>query len=295
MRGTEYFKLVIGMASWATLYPLIKLLNGHVDPYLLALVRYGVASLILAGIVLHYSNSSMPQRKDWILCIVLGFLGALTTVFIALGVEHSTASASSILVNTNPLKIAILAPLMIHERTKFVQLAGVLLGIIGIVFVVFNGTVAALSGYGTGVAFLLGAAFCQALYAMYMKPLVKQYGALMTTTTMAVMGFFELLVIVLLNGRLKQAFLFSAQQWQVLFLIGAVSTALGSYLWIQSLGRLSATASTSFKLLIPVFATLYGVFFLGEQLTPWIVGGMLLTTAGILLAQPKFLDRFMEL
>ncbi len=288
----EYFQLILGMAAWATLYPFIKSLNGSVDPYVLALVRYGIASVLLTLLLVHSQQRGLPKQSDWPRFIALAFIGtALTTVLIALGVQHSTASASSILVNTNPLMIAILAPLLIRERTQLSQIIGVVVGIIGIVLVVLNGKHLAFSQYGVGTVLLLGSALCQALYAMYMKPLVKTYGSLVTTTAMAVAGFLELVVITILMGNIGQILMLTGQQWILLALIGTLSTAVASFIWIHSLGKLSATASTSFKLLIPVFATLYGIFFLGEQLTAWIVGGMLFTTVGILLAQPKLFNK----
>ncbi len=284
----EYLRLVLGMAAWATLYPFIKLLNGSVDPYTLALVRYGIASALLTLFLVHDPQRRFPKQSDWQRFILLGFIGtALTTVLIALGVQYSTASASSILVNTNPLMIALLAPLLIHERTKNDQILGVLIGIVGIIFVVLNGKQFSLPGYGAGSLLLLAAAFCQALYAIFMKPLIKTYGSLATSTWMALVGFVELVAVTTLMGNGRQIFDLLPMQWMLLLLIGVVSTAVGSFIWIHSLGRLSATASTSFKLLIPVFATLYGVLFLGEQLTPWILGGMLLTTVGILLTQQR--------
>ncbi len=285
----EYLLLIVGMASWATLYPLTKLLSGSVDPYLLAFVRYAIASVILLALLfLSRTPFQKPQGRDWIRFLLLGFVGtALTTVLITLGVGFATASASSILVNTNPLIVAMIAPFFLKERTSFRQIFGIIIGMIGVGLVALDAKAFSTSYYLTGAFFLLGAAACQAAYVIGMMPLVRRYGSFRTTVMMVIAGSITLLPILLARDTFRQVFLFSQTQWLALLLIGLVSTALGVAIWIRGLGVLSATSATSFKLLIPVFATIYGMMLLGEHLTIWIASGMVFTTVGIVFVQKK--------
>ena len=64
-----------------------------------------------------------------------------------------------------------------------------------------------------------------------------------------------------------------------------LATAIPYVLWSSSLKHLNVNVATSFKLFIPVFATLYSLMFLRETFTGWMLVGLILTSIGIYLVQ----------
>ena len=90
--------LVLSMAGIAATYPILKYLNGAVDPYLLAFLRFFVASLALAPIMAYRHSLRPPPKSDLPLFLVLAFSVTIPTVFIVIGVEHTNTIVSAVLI-----------------------------------------------------------------------------------------------------------------------------------------------------------------------------------------------------
>jgi len=64
--------------------------------------------------------------------------------------------------------------------------------------------------------------------------------------------------------------------------------AFASYLvWMWLLGRYPATKLSAFVFFTPVFALLFGAWWLGETITPGLVAALVGVTAGIVLVNRK--------
>ena len=77
-------------------------------------------------------------------------------------------------------------------------------------------------------------------------------------------------------------------QWNwrgfVLFaLAGAFSTYLGRWFFYEAVVRFGPSRASVFQVSSPLFTAMMAWLFLGEQLTAWLVGGMVVTIAGLML------------
>ena len=62
---------------------------------------------------------------------------------------------------------------------------------------------------------------------------------------------------------------------------GAITSALGYVIWYAALPALTATTAGAVQLLVPAVAAAGGLLWLGEPLTPALVGATLLILAGV--------------
>lgn len=276
--------LIVTMALWATIYPLMATIRGAIDPLLLAFIRYALTVLVLAIPFALRPKTVLPTRADALRMSILGCLATFPTIFIFKGIENSSASVGTILVNTNPLFVAVLATLFAYEFLSLKRACALLVGIVGIVCTVLNGQSFAVlleQLTGTGASYLLLAASLIALYTTFFKTFVQQYGGLTSTLFVAALGTVILGLLAFTQGSFSTVSHIAPSTYVVAATIGLVSTAIPFLLWHSSMKHLGVTAASSFKLLIPPFGVLYSVVFLGESLTVWILLGMALTSAGV--------------
>ena len=82
----------------------------------------------------------------------------------------------------------------------------------------------------------------------------------------------------------------SVRRWQIsrwdhgaLFLAGVAGTGLGSLLWIYAVQEAGVGRAAVASAISPLFAVPLGAIFLGERLTLWLVAGVAIAVAGIIL------------
>lgn len=294
MNGVDMSKLswtillVLSMAGIAAVYPILKYLNGAVDPYLLAFLRFFVASLALAPIMAYRHSLRPPPKSDLPLFLMLAFSVTIPTVFIVIGVEHTNTIVSAILVNTNPLVVALLAPFLIAEQMTARKALALSVGFLGVISVVLNGqSFGALfnSTYFFGSVLLVAAAFLSGLYAIYAKGAVRKYDGLYVTFFSVALGCAMLAAIVGFQGGFAPLLDFTPPMFLSVISIGIIGTAIPWVLWGSSLKHLDAHVAASFKLLIPVFAAFYSFLFLTETFTIWMPLGLALISGAIYVVQ----------
>jgi drug/metabolite transporter (DMT)-like permease len=71
--------------------------------------------------------------------------------------------------------------------------------------------------------------------------------------------------------------------WAWLAFLALLSTALGYAMWNQALKTRSASAVSAYVYFNPVVATIVGVAFLGESVTPFFLLGSALVLGGVIL------------
>jgi drug/metabolite transporter (DMT)-like permease len=194
------------------------------------------------------------------------------------GVQHTTAGAAALLLNTNPVMVALLAWPMLGEPLGRSSIAGTALAAAGVVLVSLR------SGLGSplGIVLLLGGALAWASASIVIKRLGPVDLLRLSCGQMLVGGVPLLLLGAVLEHRLPRPTTASVL-WFAFLVIPA--TAVNFVLWFGLLERYSATGMTSWLFLIPVFGVLSGAVLLDEPLTWRIAAGALLVIAGVLLSQ----------
>ena len=120
-----YILIVLGFIIWGTQHPPVKILSSSVPPFLLNFLRFFIALIVLLPFVI--KQKIIPEKKDLIKISSLGIIGiSLYGLFVVFGIRLSTATNSAILINANPLLIAILAPLLIKEKSNWKKNLGIL-------------------------------------------------------------------------------------------------------------------------------------------------------------------------
>lgn len=289
MRNFWPLLLVASAAGIASFYPLTKSLT-DVDPYTIALLRSGIAALVLIPVMYYWRSLRLPPTDEWPLILFLAFCTVAPTAFLASGIAHTNSVIAAILMNTQPLLIGLASPFLIAERTSAMKLVAIGIGFVGVVFVIWNGRTpgGVLDDvYLWGILLVMTGACISALNKMYSKRLVLRHDGLYATFFGTVVGSSLLILFLAATGGLGGLAKLDAPEWLAAFLIGTLATAIPWVVWASSLKYLDVQVAASFNLLIPIFAAFYSFLFLDEALTLWIFAGLVLTSIGVYIVQRK--------
>jgi drug/metabolite transporter (DMT)-like permease len=200
----------------------------------------------------------------------------------------STATNSAILVNTSPLFVTLLAPLLIGEKVTRIQFIGVIIAFIGIVLVTMNGlTISEFlrNELLLGNLAFLASALLISLTIVYGKRYIHIHGALVYTFYSAIGGALALFLYALLSNELLTISKITPIFWLIIIYMGMFVTGFTYALWAYGVKHIGASRATALKLLIPLFATLSSVVLLGEALTAFVITGGIMVVIGLALNQ----------
>ena len=160
-------------ALWAVNYIIARKAPGVIEPYSLALGRWGLAGLLLAW----FARAELWRERRtvlvvWYQYVALGFFGMLVCgAWVYLGAKTTQAMNIALIYSASPVLIALGAVLWLHERFKPRQALGVLLALAGVVHVVVKGQWAALAQvqWVAGDGWIVLAMVSWALYALLQK------------------------------------------------------------------------------------------------------------------------------
>ncbi len=131
---TLMLSLLAGVSAVSTAAIFIRFAqNGGAPSIVIAAARLTFASLILAPVVVlrYRSDIQRLNRKDLMLALLSGFFLALHFATWITSLEFTTVASSVVLVTTTPLWVAIIAPLVLHERLGRTAVLGLTFALMG--------------------------------------------------------------------------------------------------------------------------------------------------------------------
>src|SRR4051794_39081902 len=127
-------KLAGAMMLWGLNIPAIKVLTASFEPVLLASLRMFFACCVLTAIAMHRSGRfPRIERGHWSLVIVCSVLMVYgNQIFFTIGMAHTTATNTALIVALGPLVSSLLGSLVFRERLTKARLLGISLGLAGV-------------------------------------------------------------------------------------------------------------------------------------------------------------------
>jgi drug/metabolite transporter (DMT)-like permease len=255
----------------------IHVVADELDPFWGAAMRFGVAGLIFAGLMI-LTRAPIPRAAALVGSLLYGVLGigvAFGLAFIA--IPLTGAGAGQLLLGLVPLLTLVLAP--IHGLEPF-RLRAVI------------GSLVALGGVGIlaadrisldiplhGIALALGVAFMLAEAGIVVK-MTPRADPVATNAVGMLTGAAILLPISLLAG--ERWTLPNQQDTQVAMAYLILAGSVGVFwLFIFVLGRWTASAASFEFLLIPLATIPFSALLTGEVITPIMLLGGAIILAGV--------------
>ncbi|WP_225314313.1 DMT family transporter [Marinobacter halotolerans] len=284
-----YLGLVLTPLFWAGNAVVAKGAVGEIPPMSMSFWRWIIALAILLPFGLPgVLRQRTVIRQHWrsILALATFSVGAFNSL---LYLAALTTSAINIaLINaTIPIMVALLAWLLLGDRTRPLQALGIALAIVGIITVVARGDLAVLTGLQAqaGDLLMVLAVSSWGLFSVLLRrqavPLPPlTFLTVQIATGALVISPFYLTDLLFISGGFELN-----QSTALPMLYFAIFPGILAYgFWNHGVHRIGPSKAAIFMYLTPVFASVLAGIFLGERLgPPHLVGGALIL-AGLVLA-----------
>ncbi len=272
-------------ALWAVNYIIARKAPGVIDPYTLALGRWGLAGVLL---VLIARAELWRERRAiaavWHQYVVLGFLGMLVCgAWVYMGAKTTGAMNIALIYSASPVLIAVGAVLWLGERMRMSQVLGVVVALTGVVHVIVKGQWAALAQvqWVAGDGWIMLAMVSWALYALLQKVWPSSLGSTARLAAICLGGVAVLLPCAVweLAHATTPAWSWRATQLVVAAALLPGLCAYWMYGWAQKVLGASRVAVSLY--LGPLYAALAAWGVLGEPLGLHHLAGAALILPGV--------------
>lgn len=249
----------------------------YISPLLLVGIRFIIAGLLMIVIVRLLKRPHPKKRADWIKITVIGACqtaGVMGCIFLSL--RTITAGESAILTFTNPLLVVILGTIALKINYRFIQWAGVLVGLFG-VFITMGGQLQ----LEIGTLFGISSAFFWATATLLVKKWGQSFDVWVLTAYQ--MFFGGVLLLLLSLGLEDLQLLLNPVSISVLIWLSIPASIVQFAIWFYLLQNGNPGKVSAFLFLAPFFGILSGWIVLDEKVGLTLLGGGLLIFAGIFL------------
>lgn len=278
-----YVAIAVTLLLWASAFAGIRAALRGYQPGQVALLRFLVASAVLAG----YGAATrmrLPARRDLPGIALMGVLG-ITIYQVALnyGEVSVNAGSASFLVAAAPGITAILAVVFLHERLRTLGWVGTATAFAGVGLIAFgNGEGFSLQ---PGALLVLLAAVVTSLYFIIQKRFLGRYSAIAITTYGIWLGTIPMLVFA--PGLAQQVQAAPLSSTLAILYLGVFPAATAYVTWAYALSLAPASRAASFLFLSPLLATAIAWLWLGESLGPLALLGGALVVVGVVLVNTR--------
>lgn len=292
---------------WGTAMVAMKGVIPETAPFFLATMRLMPAGILVIVAALLMGRSFQITQRGWLWIGLFALIdGAMFQGFLAQGLVRTGAGLGSVMIDSQPLAVALMARWLFKEQVGPLGWLGLAVGLSGISLLglpdewligLFQGNFTLAEIPADGLA-LLRLLFDQGEWLMLMAALSMAVGTILiryvsqhadpvvATGWHMILGGLPLAVLSITN---------EVQPWSGLGLSGwgaiAYATILGSalaygiFFYLAAKGNLTSLSALTF--LTPVFALLFGNLFLGEVLSPLQTAGVGLTIVSIYLINQR--------
>lgn len=279
--------MVLTVTLWGASWIVMKYMSTMIGPFDLVMVRYGIAFVTLLAVALATRQSlAFPPFLP-----MLGIAVFQTTAFqclCQLALVTGGAGHVVMLAYTMPFWVVLFAWLLLGDRPGKWHVAGLAFAAVGLLCVIapweglgsLAGSLLALAG---GASWGLGTVLAKKMFQRYAP------NVLGTTAWQMLMG-------AVLTWPVTQAFPQQAVVWEPalfwgLAYMGIVASALGWWMWLTVVRRVSATVAGMSGLGVPVLTVVLAWLILGERPTPLEIAGIVSIMTGLVLVNLAFTRR----
>ncbi|MDF1655370.1 MAG: DMT family transporter [Coxiellaceae bacterium] len=284
-----YLAILCTTILWASAFVLIKPLVAIIPASSLAILRYGLATLIIVVLYLLYPKKSDASFKVKCHAFVIGFIGIgiYNLTLNQAEVTITAATTAFIICGIGPCISVALSLIFGYEKPTLAMGLGMVLSVAGLVYMTvhhwgFN------SVWGLGYALI--AAFCGGAFSVLQKPVLKHLKPF-EVMTFAISGGFLLTAFF---GRhvAHSAMVLTTSGWlQILYL--AIFPAIIAYsLWGYGIKHIDISKAVSILYLLPFVAALMA-WYLNHKTLPasdWI-GGIIILSGAIVINNRSLIAR----
>jgi drug/metabolite transporter (DMT)-like permease len=273
---------------WGVNFSVTKLAIDRMPALAFTAIRFALASLLLWLVLRITEGPTTPAPTALRRLVVLGVVGnTLYQLCFILGLAHTSATNSSLILATVPTVVAVVAGLLGLERITPRMWGGIALGTIGVVLVIATSGVEFSASTLRGDLLTVLAVLCWAGYTVGLRSLPPEFSPLRVTTVTTIAGM-PGLVLAGLPGLLVMRWdAVPPSAWAALAYATVFSLVVAYLLWNRSVQTVGGTRTAIYMCVTPLVAVGAAWVILGEHARPLQAVGAALIIAGVLLTRGR--------
>lgn len=300
--------LILPFFLWGTAMVAMKGTIPHTTPLFMAGVRLVPAGVLILGAAWYMGKPQPKTWRAWLWIALFALVdGALFQGFLAEGLQRTGAGLGSVMIDSQPLAVALMARFLFGEQVGLWGWLGLAFGVLGISLLGLPQDLIAgmLHGGGSVSADFLGQLLQNGQWLMLLAALSMAIGTVMVryvcryVDPVVATGWHMILGGLPLFGL---SGVWESEQWIHLqwtdWISLTYSTVFGSaiayalFFFFAATGNLTSLSSLTF--LTPIFALLFSNLFLSETLDPlqWFGVGLTLISIYLINQREQLLQRF---
>ena len=279
MKWTDVGSLLSIAAVWGASYLFMRMGAGEFGPVVLAGLRSAGAALLLLPLLAWRRGGLADLHTHWKDIAIVGVSnGAIPSVLFSFAALLIPAGSSALYTAATPLFTAAIGWIWLRDRLDSCRVAGLVLGFIGVVWLVWDGLGAGKSQGGVWAA--LACLSSAMLYGFSGNFIKRRLAAAHPMSVAAGSQLAAALILAAPTAIQWPAHTPSARAWWALAMLAALCTAVAYVVFFRLITRIGAPRAMTVTFLIPAFGVLWGALFLGEVFTRDMAIGCAIILAG---------------
>jgi drug/metabolite transporter (DMT)-like permease len=282
---------------WGTAMVAMKGVIAHTTPFFLAGLRLFPAGILILVVAAILKRPQPNTLKAWLWIILFALIdGTLFQGFLATGLVRTNAGLGSVMIDSQPLAVALLSSWLFGEVIGLFGFLGLIIGILGITLIgipdrwiygIFQGDLTVihfdlLGLLDNGEWLMLLAALSMAIGTILIRYVCQYCDPIVATGWHMIIGGIPLFSLSAWQESEQWANLIGSD-WLALAYATIFGSAIayGIFFYLASKDNLTSLSALTF--LTPVFALLFGNLILAEVLSSLQIAGVTLTLISIYL------------
>ena len=279
--------LILGLLGivWGSSYILIKKGLVAYNPVQLACLRISISSIAFLPFFL--AKQKTVDWSKWKYLAIVGIMGSGIPPFMfAFAQTEISSSVAGVLSSLTPLFTLLLGILFFKSKLIWSKVIGVLVGLMGAVFLILFGNSAGIEGnLWYGLLIVLGA-ICYAISVNTIEKELHSMDALIVSATTFIIVGVPATIILFFTGFFA-VLQTHPQAWSSLgyiVILSIIGTVIATILFFGMVQMTNAVFSSTVSYIVPIVAIFWGAAD-GETITVFHLLGMVLILAGVYLSR----------
>ena len=296
-----YFFIVLCAVIFSTMEVMLKTVHGVFAPMQITCLRFLVGGVLLIPFAVRSirKKNAVLTRKDLGFFACAGFLCVVIAMSLyQMSVTYTRASIVAVIFSCNPIFVTMLAHLLLHEEIHKNHIIALILELTA-ALIIIDPIHASLDPTGALLAILSAAMF--SFYSVFGKKRTPRFGGIAVTCLSFLFGATELVALLLFGRTAAGASLYGALGLKIfidvplfeniplsalpaLLYICCINSAAGFVCHMMAMEKTSAQKASLIFFLKPIFAPIFALIFLKEEIPLNMIVGIVCFLAGSLCA-----------
>lgn len=279
---------IIACIIWSGNFVISKYAVHLAGPISLAFFRWSIATIIIFPLAYSNFKKEIPiflNNKAYFFWMgLVGFAIYNTLIYTA---GHYTTAINMALIGSviHPIVATVLAAIFVNEKLHWKNITGIVLGFIGIIFLITKGEMTTIASFrfSTGDLWMIAAGFCFGSYNVFVR---KKPAGISNNSFLFVLfaiGAIILLPFCIYESYYIQPVVYNTHFLYVVLYLGIGNSTIAYFLWNSAIHKLGASKTALFGTLIPLLSSIEALWLLDEQFNNFQIISGLIIISGIVI------------